>query len=88
MLHSDLYSLEDDEEFGNIFITQEPSEDNNGDVSNGKGDADGGDGDFLGVNVMDFTSPCSSLLKNVNQYSDISDDKMLDISTNRNAKVM
>ena len=67
----DTFSLEEDEDFANIFITQEPSNDGskNNSVSDGKSD------EFLGLDPMDFTSPCSSLINGVPHYSDISNDE-------------
>ena len=70
-----MFSLEDDE--GNdMFITQTPStsDGNTQELNNQSG------GElFLGIEVDDFQSPCSSLVsKSMKQpiYSDISDDDM------------
>ena len=67
----DTFSLEDDD-FGDLFITQSSSNDNGNTLQEEK------DGDtFLGLNQSDFQSPCSSVRSNLNvsetQYSDISD---------------
>ena len=73
------FSLEDDEEYNNLFITQTPKENVNG--SEGSEIVKSNENDsFLGVNVTDFTSPCLSLttkpLQSA-QYSDISDEEFM-----------
>ena len=68
----DTFSLEDDD-YGDMFITQS-SKDNDEIVP----DDDNSNKElFLGLLKIDFSSPCSSLLKDQSdsshQYSDISD---------------
>ena len=74
----DMFSLEDDEEMNNLFITQTPSANSDKIVKNDKGDEDYNM--FLGVAENDFQSPCSSLVTkddSVFKYSDISDDELV-----------
>ena len=70
----DQFSLEDDE-YSGLFITQESCENNN-DKGN-KSDVE--EDTFLGLDLADFQSPCSSFVKGQNSYqpqcSDISDDE-------------
>ena len=67
----DVFSLEEDD--GNeLFITQEQK-----DLCVKEDKVDDQSDTFLGVDVMDFQSPCSSVLKRTDKYqpefSDISD---------------
>ena len=72
-----LFSLEEDDEIGNLFITQEPSHSVSEVVDVSK-ENESNNREFLGVNQSDFASPCSSLLNKEFQYSDISDDEVFD----------
>ena len=68
----DVFSLEE-EEGNELFLTQETKES----VSNDREKVHSQESDFLGLNVMDFQSPCVSLVQTKQdyqqEYSDISD---------------
>ena len=73
-----MYSLEEDESL-EMFVTQVATQDSVQNVSQSYEKMDINDGSFLGLDRQDFTSPCTSLVKQ-NQYSDISeDDEFYDI---------
>lgn len=83
----DMFSLEEDDNYHNMFITQTPkdthvtSEDNYGSFS-------GENDQILGINALDFQSPFSSLVtnrSNVTHYSDISDEEF-DIPLSQNTR--
>ena len=79
-----LFSLEEDDDYGNMFITQESSN-NSGIIDGGVGESKELNEEFLSVKHDDFTSPCALLVSNPAHYSDISDDEVfekMDISTN------
>ena len=71
----ELFSLEDEEDYGDIFITQSPKVQEVGNDGNFAKDRK-----FLGLDRNDFQSPCASILDiadgNAPYYSDISDDEM------------
>ena len=77
MSEFNIFSLEDDDDFGNLFITQEPSQVQSV-ISSGLNKESGENGGFLGVDERDFASPCLSLVRKEFQYSDISDDEVFD----------
>ena len=74
-----MFSLEDDDDYGDIFITQTPKKVNEV-VMEEKDLNESVDYEFLGVKSTDFASPCTSLVGrsalSVCDYSDISDDEM------------
>ena len=75
----DTFSLEDDEDVSNMFITQTPSS-NSQNVTE-KEEENDADDMFLGLLENDFQSPCSSLVQKdhtVFNYSDISDEEFVD----------
>ena len=71
----ELFSLQEEDDYGDIFITQTPKVQEVGNEGNSAKD-----GQFLGLDCDDFQSPCASILDistgNVPYYSDISDDEM------------
>ena len=78
----DVFLLEEDEEFNNLFITHTPRDEAQDTTGNSNSCGENTE-KFLGLSPMDYQSPCSSLIKrnNVPHYSDISDDEMeLDIT--------
>ena len=70
----ELFSLEEDDGYGDLFLTQSSR------ITNVTDNVDmAEEEDFLGVKVSDFHSPCKSLLEIGLQYSthysDISDEE-------------
>ena len=72
-----MFSLEDDE-CNDLFITQTPYE--KLDLTQNDGGETSKSG-CLGLASDDFKSPCSSILLSQPQYSDISDDDVMDFET-------
>ena len=71
-MEREVFSLEDDD-YGDLFITQQSSNDQN--IKSNLDKSEEEDGLFLGIETSDFKSPCLSVvspLKNA-MYSDISD---------------
>ena len=67
----DSFSLED-EDMGDLFLTQ-----NSSNLDKEEEKEDNENEEFLGLSAMDFSSPCVSLIPQVEKsshYSDISDD--------------
>ena len=72
MSELEIFSLEEDDEFNNLFITQEPSQSvDNSEKSDYKMEVDSNT--IFGLSADNFQSPCSSIVPQA-QYSDISDD--------------
>ena len=72
-----MFSLED-EEGNNLFITQESSEKIEEVVHSDSSE------NFLGIDPMDFKSPCASFVADhsslyQNEFSDISDDELQEV---------
>ena len=72
----DVFSLEEEDDYGGLFLTQ------SGSVKEVQNDVDMQESDeFLGLPTTDFQSPCASIL-NIGDnlvpcYSDISDDEFM-----------
>lgn len=77
MSNLDLFSLEEDDDFGNLSITQEPTSQENMCVEYDNGKVENND-KFLSLNKDDFVSPCTSFSSRNPQYSDISDDEVFE----------
>ena len=69
-------SLEE-EDNGDLFLTQVPSQKSCDNLIQSSGGTDGNEGKFLGVVADDFASPCKSLVRD-NDYSDISEEDEFD----------
>ena len=72
-----VFSLEEEEDYNNLFITQESSQ-SGGSVNQQVGANISGNDNFLGLKQSDFMSPCSSLVQQEFNYSDISDDEVFE----------
>ena len=92
----DLFSLEDDE-FSELFITQEPSVNNHEDEDKDQESIEMDNNFQFGKASNDFSSPCVSLVRRnmpeLPHYSDISDDenvfeKSMDIDSVRSVQLL
>ena len=85
MSELNVFSLEDDD-YSELFITQQPREILWDVMENDKSDECSS---VLGVKPMDFSFPCSSLIKkNDNQHLDISDAEEFENSSQTNTSQM
>ena len=70
-----MFSLEEEEDYGGLFITQESSQSVQKEGNNSEKMVCDDDG-FLGLDPADFKSPCASIVANEFHYSDISEDEV------------
>ena len=76
-----MFLLEEDEDYGNLFITQESSQNVSDGIIN-EGYNDEKDCEFLAVSEADFNSLCASLIPCECMYLDISDEVFQDSKGN------